>query len=151
MADPVTSSTLDKMITLAVKAHRGQVDKAGMPYILHPLAVMSMISSTDDIELLCIAVGHDLLEDTEVTEQTLGEWGFTDRVIDGIKHLTKVDGELYEVYKDRVKENPDAVRVKINDLTHNMDLSRLGRKPTKYEVDRYERYAAFKLELLELL
>lgn len=148
MADPVTPSTLDKMITLAVKAHRGQLDKAGMPYILHPLAVMSMIRP-DDIELLCIAVGHDLLEDTDVTEKTLKEWGFTDRVIDGIKHLTKVDGEIYEVYKDRVKENPDAIRVKICDLSHNMDLSRLGRKPTDYEVERYERYAAFKLELIE--
>lgn len=150
MADPVTASTLDKMITLAVKAHRGQVDKAGMPYILHPLAVMSMMSTTDDIELLCIAVGHDLLEDTDVTEQTLGEWGFTDRVIDGIIALTKMDGEPYELYKYRVKSNPDAVIVKINDLTHNMDLSRLGRKPTDKDVERYERYAAFKLELLEL-
>jgi (p)ppGpp synthase/HD superfamily hydrolase len=150
MADPVTPSTLDKMITLAVKAHRGQVDKGGMPYILHPLAVMGMISSTDDIELLCIAVGHDLLEDTEVTEKTLGEWGFTDRVIDGIIALTKMDGEPYELYKYRVKANPDAVRVKICDLSHNMDLSRLGRKPTDAEVERYERYAKFKLELLEL-
>ena len=150
MSDPVTASTLDKMITLAVKAHRGQVDKGGMPYILHPLAVMGLVSSTDDIELLCIAVGHDLLEDTEVTVKTLGEWGFTDRVIDGIKHLTKVPGELYDVYKDRVKESPDAVRVKIADLMHNMDLSRLGRKPTDYEVERYEKYSAFLMELLAL-
>ena len=150
MSDPVTASTLDKMITLAVKAHRGQLDKGGMPYILHPLAVMGMISSTDDIELLCIAVGHDLLEDTDVTVKTLGEWGFTDRVIDGIKHLTKVPGELYDVYKDRVKESPDAVKVKIADLMHNMDLSRLGRKPTDYEVERYEKYSAFLMELLAL-
>jgi (p)ppGpp synthase/HD superfamily hydrolase len=151
MADLVTASTLDKMITLAVKAHRGQVDKGGVPYILHPLAVMSMMSGSDDLELLCIAVGHDLLEDTEVTKKTLGEWGFTDRIIDGIIALTKMDGEPYELYKFRVKSNPDAVRVKIDDLTHNMDLSRLGRKPTDREVERYERYAAFKLELLELL
>ena len=150
MSDPVTPSTLDKMITLAVKAHRGQLDRGGMPYILHPLAVMGMISSTDDIELLCIAVGHDLLEDTDVTEKTLGEWGFTVRVIAGIIALTKMDGEPYELYKYRVKANPDAVRVKICDLSHNMDLSRLGRKPTDYEVERYERYAAFKLELLAL-
>lgn len=150
MSDPVTPSTLDKMITLAVKAHRGQLDRGGMPYILHPLAVMGMISSTDDIELLCIAVGHDLLEDTDVTEKTLGEWGFTVRVIAGIIALTKMDGEPYELYKYRVKANPDAVRVKICDLTHNMDLSRLGRKPTDAEVERYERYAAFKLELLAL-
>ena len=150
MSDPVTPSTLDKMITLAVKAHRGQLDRGGMPYILHPLAVMGMISSTDDIELLCIAVGHDLLEDTDVTEKTLGEWGFTVRVIAGIIALTKMDGEPYELYKYRVKANPDAVRVKICDLSHNMDLSRLGRKPSDYEVERYERYAAFKLELLAL-
>lgn len=150
MSDPVTASTLDKMITLAVKAHRGQLDKGGMPYILHPLAVMGLVSSTDDIELLCIAVGHDLLEDTEVTVKTLGEWGFTDRVIDGIVALTKIDGETYDMYKAKVKASPDAVRVKICDLSHNMDLSRLGRRPTDKEIARYEKYSAFLMELLAL-
>jgi (p)ppGpp synthase/HD superfamily hydrolase len=137
------------MLTLTIEAHKGQVDKGGTPYILHPLAVMSMISSTDDIDLLCIALGHDLLEDTEVDYVKIRK-EFGERVADGILALTKEPGEPYEFYKDRVKASPDAVRVKICDLTHNMDLSRLGRKPTDYEVERYERYAKFKLELLEL-
>ena len=148
MADPVTPSTLDKMITLAVKAHRGQLDKGGMPYILHPLAVMGMMSSTDDIELLCIAVGHDLIEDTDVTVEMLGEWGFTRRVIDGILALTKVPGETFTEYKEKVMSSKDAIRVKIFDLIHNMDMSRLGREPTDVDKKRYDRYANFKLTLL---
>jgi (p)ppGpp synthase/HD superfamily hydrolase len=149
MADPVTPSTLDKMITLAVKAHRGQLDKGGMPYITHPLAVMGLMA-TDDIELLCIAVGHDLLEDTDVTVKMLREWGFTSRVVNGIVSLTKVDGESYGMYKAKVMMSPDAIKVKIADLTHNMDLSRLGRRPKPSDLKRHEKYAAFKMELLEL-
>lgn len=113
---------LDRMISLASKAHEGQFDKGGKPYILHPLSVMFMLNS-DDEELNCIAVGHDLLEDTTVTISEL-RIKFSERVVQGILALTKIPGEEYCDYLDRVALNSDAIRVKLCDLRHNSDLRR---------------------------
>ena len=74
---------LDKMLLLATNAHHGQFDKGGQPYILHPLKVMHYLN-TDDEELQCMAIGHDLVEDTRVTFAELHERGFSERVINGI-------------------------------------------------------------------
>ena len=79
---------LSKMLVLATNRHNGQFDRAGQPYILHPLKVMYYLK-TDDEELQCIALGHDLVEDTETTYQELRELGFTERVIEGIRSLTE--------------------------------------------------------------
>lgn len=139
---------LDAMIGLAVLAHAGQYDKGGMPYILHPLAVMTNLTNLQisDEELLCIAVGHDLIEDTDVTYQSLRELGFTERIITGIDALTKRRGETYDEYKVRVKSNKDAILVKRSDLQHNTDVRRLKGVKTK-DVERMVRYHNFWLEL----
>tara|TARA_B100000508_G_C11287234_1_gene193448 strand:+ start:99 stop:545 length:447 start_codon:yes stop_codon:yes gene_type:complete len=116
---------LAKAINLATNAHKGQYDLGGQPYILHPLAVMHMLG-TDDEELQAIAVMHDVIEDTQVTAHRLKyDFGFSDRVIDGVVALSKVDGQEYEDYLEQVLKNEDAIRVKMADLKHNSQLDRL--------------------------
>jgi (p)ppGpp synthase/HD superfamily hydrolase len=137
---------LSKMISLATERHAGQFDKGGRPYILHPLTVMHRLR-TDDEELQCIAVGHDLIEDTSVTPAELTQMGFTNRIVFGIHDLTKRQGETLEQYKDRVKANPDARRVKIEDLRHNSDIRRL-KGVTEKDVQRMVRYHQFYLDLI---
>lgn len=136
---------LSKMISLATERHAGQFDKGGRPYILHALTVMHRLR-TDDEELQCIAVGHDLLEDTVTDPWELRIMGFSERVVEGILALTKAEGEAADVYRARVKANPDAVRVKIEDLRHNSDIRRL-KGVTDKDIARMVRYHEFYLEL----
>ena len=86
---------LDKMLNIAVNAHHGQFDKGGNPYILHPLKVMHYLKS-DDEELMCMALGHDVIEDTDVTYQDLRDAGISERVIKGLQCLTKQRGQTYD-------------------------------------------------------
>ena len=136
---------LNKMLVLATNRHAGQFDKGGNPYILHPLKVMYYLKSNDE-ELQCIALAHDLVEDTDTTFEELKEMGFTERVIQGIAALTKQRGETYDQYKERVKSNPDAVKVKMADLRHNTDIRRL-KGVTEKDLARIEKYQKFYLEL----
>lgn len=137
---------LCKMISLATERHAGQFDKGGRPYILHPLTVMHRLR-TDDEELQCIAVGHDLIEDTGTTEDELRALGFSDRVVKAILCLTKFGDEDESNYREAVKSNPDAVRVKIEDLRHNSDIRRL-KGITDKDIARMKRYHEFYLELV---
>ena len=93
---------LDKMLVIATNAHHGQFDRGGNPYILHPLKVMHYLKS-DDEELMCMALGHDVIEDTKVTYAELREAGISERVIKGIRALTKQPGQTYEEYKDALQ------------------------------------------------
>lgn len=136
---------LNKMLVLATNRHAGQFDRGGNPYILHPLKVMYYLKS-DDEELQCIALAHDLIEDTDTTFAELKDLGFTDRVIEGIRCLTKMPGESYDDYKQRVKANKDAVKVKMCDLRHNTDLRRL-KGVTEKDMARMEKYHRFFMEL----
>lgn len=140
---------LNKMLVLAANAHAGQYDKGGHPYILHPLAVMNLVESKEE-EILCIALGHDLVEDCGITYFDLREtYGFTERIIDGIRCMTKVPGETYDEYKIKLKANADAVTVKIADLTHNTDIRRLKGVREK-DMQRMERYFHLYMELIGL-
>jgi (p)ppGpp synthase/HD superfamily hydrolase len=140
--------SLNKMIVLATNSHAHQYDKGGLPYILHPLSVMYLLGETEE-EVQCIAIGHDIVEDCGVTYQELRELGFTLRIIEGIRCLTKVPGESYDEYKAKVKSNPDAVKVKIADLRHNTDIKRLKGVGPK-DIARMEKYYKFYMELITL-
>lgn len=146
MSEP--GQMLSKMISLATERHAGQFDKGGRPYILHPLTVMHRLR-TDDEELQCIAVGHDLIEDTDTSEYGLLQLGFSERVVKAILCLTKFKGEDERQYREAVKSNPDAVRVKIEDLRHNSDIRRL-KGVTEKDIARMVRYHEFYLELKAL-
>jgi len=136
---------LNKMLVLATNAHAGQYDKGGKPYILHPLKVMHYLK-TEDEELQCIALGHDVIEDTKVTYSELRDLGLPSRVIEGIRALTKVPGETYDEYKHRVFANEDAMRVKLCDLRHNTDIRRL-KGVTEKDIARIAKYQVFYLEI----
>jgi GTP diphosphokinase / guanosine-3',5'-bis(diphosphate) 3'-diphosphatase len=136
---------LDKMLVIATNAHAGQFDRGGNPYILHPLRVMSYLN-TDDEELMCIALGHDVIEDTKVTYRDLRDAGICERVIAGIRALTKLPGQTYDEYKEGVFANVDAMRVKMADLRHNTDIRRLKGISEK-DIERMAKYQKFYLEL----
>jgi (p)ppGpp synthase/HD superfamily hydrolase len=132
-----SGTQLELAIALACEAHRGQTDKAGAPYILHPLRVM-LACETDDERM--VAVLHDVVEDSDTTLERLRELGFDSSVIDAIDCLSRRDDESYDVFIDRVSGNAIASRVKVHDLEDNMDLSRLPtvgaddlRRVAKYE------------------
>lgn len=141
-------SNLSKMLVIVATAHEGQTDKSGKPYFLHCLKVMRLLNSDDD-ELNCIALGHDLFEDTAVTRSYLYEKGFSDRVINGIYAMTKLRGQNHEEYKEQVKANPDAILVKIADLTHNSDIRRM-KEVNQKDFDRVIKYRQFYNELMGL-
>jgi (p)ppGpp synthase/HD superfamily hydrolase len=136
---------LGKVLVLATNAHAGQFDRGGKPYILHPLKVMHYLKS-DDEELQCMALLHDVVEDTKTTWDDLRDVGCTERVINGVKALTKMPGESYDQYKERVFANPDAMQVKMADLRHNTDIRRL-KGVTEKDIIRMEKYNRFYLEL----
>lgn len=142
---------LNKMITLAANAHADQYDRGGNPYILHCMKVMHYVKSNDE-ELQCIALGHDLIEDTYVTADYLKvDLGFTARIVNGIVAMTKQQGQCYDDYKNQVKSNKDAIRVKMADLRHNSDIRRLKNKSvTEKDIARMVNYHNFYLELQEL-
>lgn len=136
---------LDKAIHLATNAHHGQFDKGGKPYILHPLRVMSFLK-TDDEELQCIALLHDVVEDTDTTYVDLGAAGMSLRVIEGVQALTKQKGFDYDTYKAQVMGNRDAMQVKMADLRHNTDIRRLKGVKEK-DIKRMAKYHEFYVEL----
>ena len=114
---------LVKAINLAMQAHAGQTDKASMPYIGHVMRVMQAGRTIDE---KIVGVLHDIVEDTPWTFEALQAEGFPAHIIDALRCVTKLsEDEPYEEFILRVKSNPLAVAVKINDLTDNMDIRRL--------------------------
>lgn len=138
---------LNSMLVLATNAHSGQYDKAGQPYVLHVLKVMHYLKS-DDEELQCIALGHDIIEDTKTTFADLRNAGMSERVIEGIRSLTKMPGETLEEYKSKVFANIDSMMVKKSDLRHNTDIRRL-KGVTEKDIARTAKYHQFYVELCE--
>lgn len=132
-----TMSTLQRAIEIATEAHQGQFDKASRDYIGHPLRVMEM-GKTEEEKI--VGVLHDVIEDTDWTFERLAEEGFSDEVIAALKCVTKTsENENYDDFIDRVKKNPLAVAVKINDLTDNMDIRRLPYLSDK-DIKRLKKY-----------
>lgn len=126
-------------ISIASHEHMGQFDKGGNPYILHPLKVMYYLKSSD-MQLMAIAVLHDVVEDTHVTYEELRNLGISERVIEGVRVLTKVPGQTAYEYLSAITSNKDALLVKMADLRHNMDVRRL-KGVTEKDMARLARYA----------
>lgn len=115
-------------------------DRGGRPYIEHLLAVERGIpSDLLDNDLQCIALLHDLLEDCESwSEEKLNEI-FNRRIVSGVVCLTHLKSESYDDYINRIIMNPDAITVKLSDLQHNMDMTRLN-EITDKDIDRLKKY-----------
>ena len=115
---------LAQAIKIVTQAHEGQVDKSGIPYIGHVMRVMEAGRTVDE---KIVGVLHDIVEDTDWTFERLAREGFPAYIVDAIQCLTKTsEDEPYDDFIERVKTNPLAVRVKINDLADNMDIRRLA-------------------------
>lgn len=127
---------LEKAILIATKAHIGQLDKGGQPYILHLLRVMQSCNS--DLEKIC-AVLHDVIEDTNISLNELREEGFAEEVLVILDLLTKKEQEDYSTFIDRISTNETACRVKIADLQDNMNLARI-KSPSVEDKKRVEKY-----------
>lgn len=129
-------STLENAIALAVEAHRGQKDRAGQPYILHPLRVMMNVEGAT---AKTAAILHDVVEDSPITLDDLTQQGFSPEVVAAVDCLTKRPDEDYEPYLQRVEQNALAIRVKLADLRDNMTLTRLD-SVSERDIARLQRY-----------
>ena len=120
---------LDKAIVIATNAHTGQTDKAGIPYILHPIRVMM---SVDTIPEKIVAILHDILEDTTVTFDSLLKEGFPEWILNNVVILTKDKQETYDRYLLSIKSNPIATKVKLADMRDNSDILRFHNLEIKH-------------------
>jgi len=151
---------VEKAVEIAAKAHQGQTDKSGSPYILHPIKLVLQMETEAEMKAAAL---HDVVEDSDCTlEELREEEGFSEEVVEAVKHLTKakylrsreldIDEEDYEEFVDRAKENSISRNVKLADLEHNMDMTRLD-ELTEDDLSRLERYYASwdKLQGIEYL
>jgi (p)ppGpp synthase/HD superfamily hydrolase len=138
---------LKRAIEIAVQAHKGQVDKAGQPYILHPLRVMMNVHS-DNAKI--VAVLHDVIEDSNLTLADLIIEEFSLDIVDALRLLTKRRYDKYFDYIHNIKDSKNnlAILVKLADLEDNMDMSRL-KETTEQDEKRYKKYLDAKCILMD--
>lgn len=139
---------LEKAIAIAVEAHRGQIDKAGKPYILHPMRVM--LAGTNEDEMIC-GILHDVIEDTPVSIEMLAAEGFSDTILDALQFLTHDRTVPYSEYIQAMTQNPLAVQVKLYDLHDNLNRDRLGILTLEDErrMEKYKKSQEYLLRFLE--
>ncbi len=125
-----------KALRISFEAHRNQMDKSGIPYVYHPYEVASHM---DDEYSICVALLHDTIEDAGVTSKQLEHEGFPDEVIQAILCMTHDKSVPYFEYIGKIKNNALATKVKLADLEHNSDISRLE-SMTSEDLQRLEKY-----------
>jgi uncharacterized glyoxalase superfamily protein PhnB len=140
----VTMSSLERAIEIAAKAHTGQIDKSGQPYIFHPIRVMLQVSNPD---AQISAILHDVVEDSEFTLEDLRAEGFSDSILEAIEALTKRPEESRMEAAYRAVKNKIAREVKLADNTDNMDISRIS-NPTEKDFTRLKEYRLVRAILL---
>ena len=118
----VYTTLTKKALKICFNAHKDQVDKSGLPYVFHPFHLAEQMNSEDEV---CAALLHDVVEDTDITFEDLEKEGFNNKVIDDLKLLTHDDDTPYMEYVKKIKLNDIARKVKLADLKHNTDLTRL--------------------------
>lgn len=138
--------TIEEAIIWATEVHRGQVDKAGNPYILHPLRVMLRMTSD---EARFVAVLHDTIEDSDHTLDDLRALGYSETIIAAVDAVTRRADETYEQFIQRLKPNPLARKVKLADLLDNLDLRRANPVVAEKDAERIARYQRAWIELTQ--
>ena len=129
-------SIVDLALSIARKAHEGQLDKAGVDYIEHPIYVASQVDTEEE---KAVALLHDVIEDSPVSAEELLQAGLPETVVTAVQVLTKKKEQDYQTYLENVKKNPLARVVKLADLKHNSDLSRLS-SITEKDRERLKKY-----------
>lgn len=138
---------LEKAIEIAVEAHRGQIDKAGKEYILHPMRVM--LRGRNDTEMI-VGILHDVVEDTPITIDMLRLEGFSEDILAALECVTKRRGESYGTFIDRILTNPLATQVKLYDMEDNMNRDRIP-YPTPKDEARFRKYEKYHKVILQQL
>lgn len=138
---------LEKAIEIAVEAHRGQIDKAGKIYILHPMRVM--LRGKNEQEMI-VGILHDTVEDTPITLDMLRLEGFSEEVLEAVACITKKEGEDYGDFIDRVLTNPLAAQVKLYDIEDNLNRDRIP-FPTPRDEARFRKYEKYHQVVLKQL
>ena len=126
-----------KAMFVAYDAHNGQVDKAGVPYIYHPVHLAEQVNSE---EACIVALLHDVVEDTNVTIEKLEEMSFPEECIVALKLLSHEKQQDYFEYIENLKTNKLARKIKLLDLIHNSDKTRLTHEPTEQDLERLRKY-----------
>ena len=129
-------SMVDLALSIARKAHEGQLDKAGVDYIEHPIYVASQVDTEEE---KAVALLHDVIEDSPVSAEELLQAGLPETVVTAVQVLTKKKEQDYQTYLETVKKNPLVRVVKLADLKHNSDLSRLS-SITEKDRERLKKY-----------
>lgn len=129
-------STLEKAIEIAARAHAGQKQKNGQPFVLHPLHMMFHVQSAEE---QITAVLHDVVEDTGATFEEIERAGFPAAIIEALRLLTRTEGQTYQTYIEQIKANPLARQVKLADLRHNIDVLRIPHLEDK-DLERCRKY-----------
>lgn len=131
-----------KAMRIAYEAHKNQVDKGGIPYIYHPIHLAEQMQSEDEV---CVALLHDVLEDSDMSLDELEREGFGPEVIGALKLLTHEQNVPYMDYVAKIKSNPIAAKVKLADLKHNSDTTRLDVVDDKVlkRIEKYRQAMAF--------
>ena len=132
-------SNLGTAIAITSEAFKDRTDKGGKPYILHCLHVMNKLKYENDEDLMMAAVLHDIVEDTDYDLNDLRELGFNERVVTLVMLLTHWPDQDYQEYIERIKKNADATKIKIQDLRHNSDITRIKGLREK-DFKRIEKY-----------
>ena len=127
---------IETSLTIALKAHTGQTDKAGQAYILHPLRIMAKMDTEEE---MAVALLHDVLEDSQFTAQDLLEADVPTQVVEAVQLLTKQDGEDYDTFIERILPNSLAAKVKKADIEDNLNLLRL-QSLTEKDLQRVDKY-----------
>ena len=125
-----------KALKLCFEAHKDHVDKSGLPYVHHPFHLAEQMETEDTT---IVALLHDMVEDTEYTLDDIRAMGFPERIVEALSYMTHDDAVPYLDYVAKIKENPIATAVKLADLKHNSDLTRLDAVDKK-ALERVEKY-----------
>ena len=130
-----------KAMKLCYEAHKDQVDKSGLPYVFHPAHVAEQM--TDEATTI-VALLHDVVEDTDYTLEDLAAEGFEKEILEAVALMTHEDDVPYLDYVAKLKNNPIARAVKLADLAHNSDLSRIGEidEETRKRLEKYKKATA---------
>lgn len=136
---------LEKAIEIAVEAHRGQIDKAGKIYILHPIRVM--MRGKNETEMI-VGILHDTIEDTPITIEMLRQEGFSEEILSALACITKERNEDYGHFIDRVLQNPLATQVKLYDIEDNLNRERIP-YPTSRDAARFAKYEKYHQVVIE--
>ena len=135
-----------KALKICFEAHKEQKDKTGLPYVFHPFHLAEQMK---DETTTIVALLHDVAEDTDITLDDLRNEGFSNEVIDALALLTHDPAVPYMEYVRKIGTNPLATKVKLADLAHNSDTTRLDHEPTEADLKRLQKYQEAKKILLQ--